>query len=106
MLINQLQASRTAAREHQQAAEKAREEAEGLEQEWRQRLGELERKEAKLREQRGEEAFEKLRKIWQEIDRLCERAPSRRLLLEGLGQIRESLQGQLEKSPQAERSPR
>ena len=103
-LIQQLQASRTAAREHQEVAQQAKEEAEGLEREWRERMGELKKKEAELREQRGEEAIERLRVVRRAIERLCERAPSRRLLVEGLGEIRASLQDQLAKSPQAERS--
>ena len=101
-LINQLQAAKAAAAENQQETGRAREEVERLEREWKKKMDEVASKEVEVKAQKGEEAFDVLRGLRKEIGKLLKREPTRRGLLQALGEMAGGLDEKLDSSPQAE----
>jgi DNA mismatch repair protein MutS2 len=101
-LINQLQAAKAAAVENQKETGRAREEVERLEREWRKKMDEVADKEVEVKAQKGEEAFDVLRSLRKEMGKLLKREPTRRGLLQALGEMAGGLDEKLDNTPQAE----
>jgi DNA mismatch repair protein MutS2 len=102
-LINQLQASRAAAREDRERAAGAREAAERLEQERRRQVEKLAKRLAEPLGGKAESALTALRAVRRQVEGLVAREPTRRALLQGLREIGAVLEEQLQQLSREER---
>jgi DNA mismatch repair protein MutS2 len=90
-IMDQLQTARSAAAVHQRETEQRRLEAQRLEEEWRQRLDQLEGREAELEALRQIDTSAALRYAHQQLGELIQRGPSRRELLQAVGELESQL---------------
>lgn len=101
-LLNELQSARVRALKDREEAQHLREEAQTQENQTRHKLAEVQAQAELLKFENGQAAYATLRELAREIEGLVQREPSKRALLQALGELGAVIAVELERAPAPE----